>query len=49
MNYSYDSLNCFTLILCGESHLNSILRKPVYEALRWWITVNYDLQSFQML
>ena len=26
MNYGYDSLNCFTLILCGESHLNSTLR-----------------------
>ncbi|MDW2799650.1 ATP-binding protein [Clostridium boliviensis] len=25
MNYSYDSMNCFTLILCGESHLNDIL------------------------
>ena len=34
MNYGYDSLNCFTLILCGESHLNSTLRKPVHEALR---------------
>ena len=22
MNYGYDSVNCFTLILCGESHLN---------------------------
>ena len=34
MNYGYDSVNCFTLILCGESHLNDILRKPVHEALR---------------
>ena len=34
MNYGYDSLNCFTLILCGEPHLNSTLRKPVHEALR---------------
>ena len=41
MNYGYDSLNCFTLILCGESHLNSTL-KPVHEALRQRITVHYD-------
>ena len=42
MNYGYDSLNCFTLILCGESHLNNTLRKPVHEALRQRITVHYD-------
>lgn len=29
MNYGYDSVNRFTLILCGESHLNDILRKPI--------------------
>ena len=23
MNYGYDSVNCFTLVLCGEPHLNS--------------------------
>lgn len=34
MNYGYDSVNCFTLILCGESHLNDILRKQIHEALR---------------
>ena len=32
LNYSYDSINCFTLILCGESYLNDTLRKPVHEA-----------------
>lgn len=42
MNYGYDSVNCFTLILCGESHLNDILRKPVHEALRQRITVHYN-------
>ena len=31
MNHGYDSLNCFTLVLCGEPHLNSILRRPVHE------------------
>lgn len=45
MNYGYDSLNCFTLILCGESHLNSILRKPVHEARRQRITVHYDFEG----
>ena len=42
MNYGYDSVNCFTLILCGESHLNDTLRKPVHEALRQRITVHYN-------
>jgi type II secretory pathway predicted ATPase ExeA len=42
MNYGYDSVNCFTLILCGESHLNNILQKPVHEALRQRITVHYN-------
>jgi type II secretory pathway predicted ATPase ExeA len=42
MNYGYDSVNCFTLILCGESHLNSSLQRPVHEALRQRITVHYN-------
>lgn len=42
MNYGCDSVNCFTLILCGESHLNDTLRKPVHEALRQRITVHYN-------
>jgi type II secretory pathway predicted ATPase ExeA len=45
MNYSFDSLNCFTLILCGESHMNNILRKPVHEALRQRVTVHYDYEG----
>lgn len=40
MNYGYDSVNYFTLILCGEFHLNDTLRKLVYEALRQRITVH---------
>jgi len=42
MNYGYDSLNCFTLILCGEPYLNSTLEKPMNEALRQRITVHYN-------
>lgn len=42
MNHGYDSLNCFTLVLCGEPHLNSILRRPVHEALRQRVTVHYN-------
>lgn len=45
MNYSYDSLNCFTLILCGEPHLNNTLCKPVHEALRQRITVHYNFEG----
>ncbi len=42
MNYGYDSVNYFTLILCGESHLNDTLRRPIHEALRQRITVHYN-------
>lgn len=42
MNFGYDSLNCFTLILAGEPFLNSILERPVHEALKQRITVHYN-------
>ncbi len=42
MNQKYDSVNCFTLILCGEPYLNHILSRQIHEALRQRITVNYD-------
>lgn len=45
MNYGYDSVNCFTLVLCGEPHLNNTLRKPVHEALRQRITVHYNFSG----
>jgi type II secretory pathway predicted ATPase ExeA len=45
MNYGYDSVNCFTLVLCGEPHLNSTLCKPVHEALRQRISVHYNFNG----
>lgn len=45
MNYGYDAVNCFTLILCGESDLNGTLWRPVHEALRQRITVHYNYQG----
>ena len=45
MNFNYDSLNCFTLILSGEPYLNNTLEKPVHEALRQRITVHYSFQG----
>ncbi|MCL2165335.1 MAG: AAA family ATPase [Oscillospiraceae bacterium] len=42
MNQDYDSLDCFTIILLGEPHLNNILQKPVHEALRQRITIHYN-------
>ena len=42
MNHAYDSLNCFSLLLIGEPHLNNILDKPVHEALRQRITIHYN-------
>lgn len=48
LNFRYDSLNCFTLILCGESHLNNKLSLPVHEAIRQRITVHYDFQGLSV-
>jgi len=45
MNFQYDSLNCFTLILCGEQHFNRTLEKPVHEALRQRICVHYTFNG----
>lgn len=45
MNFDYDSLNCFTLILSGEPHLNITLSKATNEALRQRITVHYEFQG----
>ena len=41
MNFQYDSLNCFTLILCGEPYLNRTLEKPVHESLLQRVTAHY--------
>lgn len=45
LNFQYDSLNCFTLILSGEPYLNNTLEKPIHEALRQRITVHYAFQG----
>lgn len=45
MNFKYDSLNCFTLILSGEPVLNRTLERQVHEALRQRITVHYSFQG----
>ena len=45
LNHGYDALNCFTLVLCGESYLNSILEKPIHEALRQRICVHYNFEG----
>lgn len=42
MNYQFDSLNCFTLILSGEPNLNITLQKSPNEALRQRISVHYN-------
>jgi type II secretory pathway predicted ATPase ExeA len=45
MNHSYDSVNCFALVLAGEPYLNNILERPVHEALRQRITVHYNYEG----
>jgi len=52
MNYGYDSLNCFTLILCGEPYLNTTLEKPIHEALKQRVTIHYNfagLSDFEVI
>lgn len=41
MNHDFDSVNCFTLVLAGEPHLNRNLEKPIHEALRQRIAIHY--------
>lgn len=45
MNQKYDSVNCFSLILCGEPYLNHILEKQINEALRQRIVVHYNFHG----
>lgn len=47
MNFVYDSLNCFALVLSGESYLNDLLARPVHEALRQRIVVHYDYKGLE--
>lgn len=44
-NIKYDSFDCFVLILIGQPYLNSILEKPVHEALKQRIVVHYNYQG----
>jgi type II secretory pathway predicted ATPase ExeA len=45
MNFNYDSLNCFTLVLAGEPHLNRTLEKAVHESLRQRIVIHYGFSG----
>ena len=45
MNHDFDSVNCFTLVLAGEPHLNHILEKPIHEALRQRIAIHYTFSG----
>jgi type II secretory pathway predicted ATPase ExeA len=45
MNFNYDSLNCFTLVLTGESHLNRTLEKAIHESLRQRIVIHYSFSG----
>jgi len=42
MNFNFDALNPFSLVLVGEPYLNRILEKGIHEALRQRIIVHYD-------
>jgi type II secretory pathway predicted ATPase ExeA len=47
MNFRYDTLNCFALILCGEPYLTSTLNKPIHISLKQRVTVHYEYAGLQ--
>ncbi len=45
-NQDYDSVDCFALILVGlPPHVNSVLAKPVHEALAQRVVVHYNYRG----
>ncbi len=42
MNQDYDSMDCFALVMVGLPHMNSILEKPIHEALKQRIVVHHN-------
>jgi type II secretory pathway predicted ATPase ExeA len=45
MNHDFDSINCFSLVLAGEPHLNRNLGKSIHEALRQRIVIHYSFSG----
>jgi type II secretory pathway predicted ATPase ExeA len=45
MNHDFDSVNCFSLVLAGELHLNKTLNKNIHEALRQRVTIHYTFNG----
>jgi len=45
MNHDFDSINCFSIALAGEKHLNTNLEKPPQEALRQRIVISYNFEG----
>jgi type II secretory pathway predicted ATPase ExeA len=45
MNYDFDSIYCFTIVLAGEPFLNHILEKPIHVPLRQRIVVHYSFSG----
>jgi len=45
LNFAFDSLNCFTLVLAGEPYLNRNLEKSIHDALRQRIVIHYSFSG----
>ena len=45
MNHNFDSMNCFSIVLAGEPHLNRTLEKAVHESLRQRIVIHYGFSG----
>jgi general secretion pathway protein A len=45
MNTSFDSVDCFSMILIGQPYLCSIIEKPIHEALKQRIIVHYNYEG----
>jgi len=49
MNYDFDSISCFTLVLAGEPRLAHILSKPIHEALRQRVVIHYSFSGLRSI
>jgi type II secretory pathway predicted ATPase ExeA len=45
LNHDFDSCDCFSIVLAGEPHLNHLLERAVFDALRQRIIIHYNFEG----
>ena len=48
LSFRMDTLNCLTLVLSGEPHLNSVLKRQAYESLNQRIQYHYHFRGLSV-